>query len=102
MIGVREVVVGRQNGSESTASIVADAVEEAPARITRGPVLAHDDTAAIGEDEGAEIDRVAGGVLAPTPSLAAADPAATARAEMLERNHAAAEQVLSRGLHPLA
>src|SRR5690606_35670446 len=65
VIGVRGIVVGRKHGSERPAGLVARAAQEGGFRARPCPASRDADAPAVVEDEGRDVDRVAGSVLAP-------------------------------------
>jgi hypothetical protein len=67
VVAVRGVVIGREDGGEDSTGTAAHAVEEAGPIVVALPIVAHLDPPAVGKHEGGDVDRIAGGVFAPSP-----------------------------------
>ena len=68
MVGVRCIVVGRQDRREQVAATIADRAQEGALVPLAGPIAKHADPAAVGEAETRDVDRIGSGMLAIGPS----------------------------------
>ena len=101
VIGVRGIVVGRKHGSERPAGLVARAAQEGGFRARPCPASRDADAPAVVEDEGRDVDRVAGSVLAPASFPLAVESAAAVGTEVLDPRHVRPQQLAGSGLHAL-
>ena len=94
MVGMGRVIVRAESRREGVAGPVARAAQEAGLVVVTLPIPQHADARPVFQDETGDVDRIAGGMFAPRPTIATVETAAGIGAKMLYSCDIVAEYLL--------
>ena len=100
MVGVRPVIIGRQQRTEQPTRPIAHRVQESSFRTAIVPVGAQRDARPVSKDEGRNVDRIGGRMFA--LRLPSGDLSAFLAAQIFKADNLLSEMILRRGLNHIA